>query len=78
MDFANPADLSNLNLEFSFTKTDGYTKVKDPSLIYYLPIAKKIIGFIPFSRVLLLLRKANTLVQLVMVKLWSLAQFHMG
>ena len=41
--------LTSLNSEFSFTKAE------EPSLPYYLPIAGgRIIGFIPFPRVLVL------------------------
>ena len=44
----------SLNSEFSF-KTGCLTKAEEPSLPYYLPIAGgRIIGFIPFPRVLVL------------------------
>ena len=44
--------LTGLNSEFSISKTAFHIKVKDPSFSY-LPIAKgRIVGFIPFSRVL--------------------------
>ena len=47
--------LTGLNSEFSFSKTSSLTKAKEPSLPYYLPIAGgRIIGFIPFPRVLVL------------------------
>ena len=47
--------LIGLNSEFSFFWTGCRTKVKEHSLPYYLPIAGgRIIGFIPFSRVLVL------------------------
>ena len=47
--------LTGLNSEFSFSKTSRLTKAKEPSLPYYLPIAGgRIIGFIPFPRVLVL------------------------
>ena len=43
------------NSEFSFSKTSCLTKAEEPSLSYYLPIAGgRIIGFIPFPRVLVL------------------------
>ena len=47
--------LTGLNLEFSFSLTSCRTKAEEPSLSYYLPIAAgRIIGFIPFPRVLVL------------------------
>ena len=47
--------LTGLNSEFSFSKTSCLTKAEEPSLSYYLPIAGgRIIGFIPFRRVLAL------------------------
>ena len=47
--------LTGLNSEFSFSYTSCLTKAEDPSLSYYLPIAGgRIIGFIPFPRVLVL------------------------
>ena len=47
--------LTGLNSEFSFSETSCLTKAKEPSLPYYLPIAGgRIIGFIPFPRVLVL------------------------
>ncbi len=40
---------------FPFSKSDCHTKVKEPSLFYYLSIAGgRIIGFIYFLRVLVL------------------------
>ena len=45
--------LTGFNSEFSFSKTSCLTKAEEPSLPYYLPIAGgRIIGFIPFPRVL--------------------------
>ena len=45
--------LTGLNSEFSFSLTSCLTKAEEPSLSYYLPIAGgRIIGFIPFPRVL--------------------------
>ena len=45
--------LTGLNSEYSFSYTSCLTKAEEPSLPYYLPIAGgRIIGFIPFSRVL--------------------------
>ena len=47
--------LTGLNSEFSFSWTSCLTKAEENSLSYYLPIAGgRIIGFIPFSRVLVL------------------------
>ena len=47
--------LTGLNPEFSFSQTSCLTKAEEPSLSYYLPIAGgRIIGFIPFPRVLVL------------------------
>ena len=47
--------LIGLNSEFSFSLTSCLTKAEEPSLPYYLPIAGgRIIGFIPFPRVLVL------------------------
>ena len=47
--------LTGLNSEFSFSYTSCLTKAEELSLSYYLPIAgRRIIGFIPFPRVLVL------------------------
>ena len=47
--------LTGLNSEFSFSYTSCLTKAEQPSLSSYLPIAGgRIIGFIPFPRVLVL------------------------
>ena len=47
--------LTGLNSEFSFSLTSCLTKAEELSLPYYLPIAGgRIIGFIPFPRVLVL------------------------
>ena len=47
--------LTGLNSEFSFSQTSCLTKAEEFSLPYYLPIAGgRIIGFIPFPRVLVL------------------------
>ena len=47
--------LTGLNSEFSFSLTSCLTKAEEPSLPYYLPKAGgRIIGFIPFPRVLVL------------------------
>ena len=47
--------LTGLNSEFSFSSTSCLTKAEELSLSYYLPIAGgRIIGFIPFPRVLVL------------------------
>ena len=48
--------LTCLNSEFSFSLTSCLTKAEEPCLSYYLPIAGgRIIGFIPFPRVLVLI-----------------------
>ena len=53
--------LTGFNSEFSFSKTSCLTKAEEPSLSYYLPIAgRKIIGFIPFPRVLVLCEIQST------------------
>ena len=47
--------LIGLNSEFSFSCTSCLTKAEEISLTYYLPLAGgRIIGFIPFPRVLVL------------------------
>ena len=47
--------LTGLNSEFSFSYTSCHTKAEEPSLPYYLRITGgRIIGFIPFPRVLVL------------------------
>ena len=47
--------LTGLNSEFPFSYTSCLTKTEEPSLSYYLPIAGgRIIGFMPFPRVLVL------------------------
>ena len=47
--------LTGLNSQFSFSWTSYLTKAEKHSLSYYLPIAGgRIIGFIPFPRVLVL------------------------
>ena len=47
--------LTGFNSEFPFSSTSCLTKAEEPSLSYYLPIAGgRIIGFIPFPRVLVL------------------------
>ena len=48
-------NLTGLHSEFSFSKTNCLTKAEETSLPYYLPIAgRRIIGFIPFPRVLVI------------------------
>ena len=47
--------LTGLNSECSFSQTTCLTKAEEPSLPYYFPIAgRRIIGFIPLPRVLVL------------------------
>ena len=59
--------LTGLNSEFSFSWTSCLTKAEEPSLPYYLPIAGgRIIGFIPFPRVLVLCE-----VQSVSSRIWT-------
>ena len=54
--------LAGFNSEFSFSWTSCLTKAEEPSLPYYLPIAGgRIIGFIPFSRVLVLCEMQSVL-----------------
>ena len=58
---------TGLNSEFSFSKTSCLTKAEEPSLPYYLPIAGgRIIGFIPFPRVLVLCE-----MQSVLSRIWT-------
>ena len=59
--------LSGFNSEFSFSETSCLTKAEEPSLSYYSPIAGgRIIGFIPFPRVLVLCE-----VQSVSSRIWT-------
>ena len=54
--------LTGLNSEFSFSETSCLTKAEELSLPYYLPIAGgRIIGFIPFPRVLVLCEMQSVL-----------------
>ena len=54
--------LTGLNSEFSFSLTSCLTKAEERSLPYYLPIARgRIIGFIPFPRVLVLCEMQSVL-----------------
>ena len=47
--------LTGFNSEFSISQTSCFTKAEESNLSYYLPIAGgRIIGFIPFPRVLVL------------------------
>ena len=47
--------LTDLNSQFSFSWTGCLTKAKEPSLLYYLPIAQgRMTGFIPPPKVLVL------------------------
>ena len=60
--------LTGLNSEFSFSCTSCLTKAEEPSLPYYLPIGGgRIIGFIPFPRVLVLCE-----MQSVLSRIWTL------
>ena len=59
--------LTGLNSEFSFSKTSYLTKAEEPSLPCYLPIAGgRVIGFIPFPRVLVLCE-----IQSVSSRIWT-------
>ena len=59
--------LTGLNSEFSFSQTSCLTKAEELSLPYYLPIAgRRIIGFIPFPRVLVLCET-----QLASSRIWT-------
>ena len=59
--------LTGLNSEFSISENSCLTKAEEPSLLYYLPIAGgRIIGFIPFPRVLVLCE-----MQLVLSRIWT-------
>ena len=59
--------LTGLNSEFSFSYTSCLTKAEEPSLPYYLPIAGgRIIGFIPFPRVLVICE-----MQSVLYRIWT-------
>ena len=59
--------LTGLNSEFSFSYTSCLTKAEEPSLPYYLPIAGgRIIGSIPFPRVLMLCE-----MQSVLSRIWT-------
>ena len=56
-----------MNSEFSFSSTSCFTKAEEPSLPYYLPIpGGRIIGFIPFPRVLVLCE-----MQSVLSRIWA-------
>ena len=60
-------NLTGLNSEFSFSLSSCLTKAEEPSLLYYLPIAgERIIGFIPFPRVLVLWK-----MQSVSSRIWT-------
>ena len=59
--------LTGLNSEFSFSYTSCLSKAVEISLPYYLPIAgRRIIGFIPFPRVLVLCK-----IQLAWSRIWT-------
>ena len=59
--------LTGLNSEFSFSLASGFTNAEEASLLYYLPIAGgRIIGFIPFPRVLVLYE-----MQLASSRIWT-------
>ena len=59
--------LTGLNSEFSFSKTNCLSKVEEPSLPNYLPIAgTRILRFIPFLKVLMLIE-----MQSVLSRIWT-------
>ena len=59
--------LTGLNSEFSFFETSCLTRAVEPSLSYYLAIAGgRIIGFIPFPKVLVLCK-----IQLAWSRIWT-------
>ena len=59
--------LTGVNSEFSFSLASCLTEAEEPSLSYYLPIAGgRIIGFIPFQRVLVLCE-----MQSVSFRIWN-------
>ena len=59
--------LTGFNSQFSFSWTSCLTKAEEPSLSYYLPVAGgRIIGFIPFPRVLVLCE-----IQSVSSRIWT-------
>ena len=58
------AQFNILNSEFSSSLTASFTKVKEPSLSYYLPIVgERIVGCIPFSKDFGIMWNANSLIQ---------------
>ena len=58
--------LTGLISEFSFSYTSCLTKAEEPNLSYYLPIAGgRIVGFIPFPRVLVRCENAISRVQVL-------------
>ena len=59
--------LTGLSSEFSFSLTSCLTKTEEPSLPYYLPkVGGRIIGFLPFPRVLVLCE-----MQLAWSRIWT-------
>ena len=53
--------LTGLNSEFSFSENGCHTKVKELNLPYYLHIARgRLVGFIPFPRILALCEMQTT------------------
>ena len=58
---------AGFNAEFSFSSIGWHTKVKESSLLNYLPIAcGRIVGFIPFLKVLTLFQK-----QTASARIWT-------
>ena len=53
--------LTGLNSKFSFSKTSCQSKIKEPSLLYYLPIAgERIVECIPFPKISVLSKMQTT------------------
>ena len=60
-----------MNSDFSFFKTSCLTKAEELSLLYYLPIAGgRIIGFIPFPRVLVLWEMQSVSSRIFFISSW--------
>ena len=58
--------LTGLNSELSFSKTSCLTKAEEPNLSYFPIAGGRIIGFIPFPRVLVLCE-----MQSVLSRIWT-------
>ena len=58
--------LTGLNSEISFSKTCCHTKIKEPSFLYFPITEGRIVGFMPFPRVLVLCK-----MQRVRFRIWT-------